>query len=644
MRRHPFLPLLFPILGSAQTICAIQGSGTTSPYVDQQVTTEGVVTAVFTGSNSINGYFLEHPDCDGNTNTSNGLFVYAPNPGGVAVGQRLSVTGTVVEFNGLTELTSATFTVLGSGTVNPTPIQLPIGSLDHWERHEGMLVRFPGQLMVVDNSNWSQYGELYLAPERTMVPTDRFDPNDTDPDGTNGAGVSNVAAITAAQDVVDRSYVLLDDAHTNSWPNPTPWADAGGTMRNGSTVNGLTGVIHFSYGEYKVEPTGPVPFVHAPRPTVPQVGGSLRAAGYNAHNYFTTLGEWGAANSAELGRQRTKLVAAIQAMDADVLALCEIENVDEAVEDLVASLNGTMGAGTYVALEANAFGQGTRAIILYKPTVLEPITALYQLNTNIFQRPHLTQGFRVLGTEGRFLFSTMHLRSKLCDGASGGNEDQGDGQGCFNSQRRAQVDALVDHWSGLRSTSGITAQLIMGDFNAYTQEDPIDLLRASGLSYQAVEGGYSFGYASMFGSLDHAFATTSMDQAITGTAVWHINTDEPSTFDYQDANLSRYQPNAFRSGDHDPVLVGFNGGQLSTGLREPTTAAPVVFVQDGTYGQWRVAEGSRSTGLRLFDRRGALIKEVPLIDGVAGVEFEGLAPGCYIWNIPGLGAGRIVIP
>lgn len=131
MRRHPFLPLLFPILGSAQTICAIQGSGNTSPYVDQQVTTEGVVTAVFTGSNSINGYFLEHPDCDGNTNTSNGLFVYAPNPGGVAVGQRLSVTGTVVEFNGLTELTSATFTVLGSGTVNPTPIQLPIGSLDH---------------------------------------------------------------------------------------------------------------------------------------------------------------------------------------------------------------------------------------------------------------------------------------------------------------------------------------------------------------------------------------------------------------------------------------------------------------------------------------------------------------------------------
>jgi len=196
----------------------------------------------------------------------------------------------------------------------------------------------------------------------------------------------------------------------------------------------------------------------------------------------------------------------------------------------------------------------------------------------------------------------------------------------------------------LRSTSGITAQLIMGDFNAYTQEDPIDLLRASGLSYQAVEGGYSFGYASMFGSLDHAFATTSMDQAITGTAVWHINTDEPSTFDYQDANLSRYQPNAFRSGDHDPVLVGFNGGQLSTGLQEPTTAAPVVFVQDGMYGQWRVAEGSRSTGLRLFDRRGALIKEVPLIDGVAGVEFDGLAPGCYIWNIPGLGAGRIVIP
>ena len=34
--------------------------------------------------------------------------------------------------------------------------------------------------------------------------------------------------------------------------------------------------------------------------------------------------------------------------------------------------------------------------------------------------PHLTQGFQVNATGARFLLSTVHLRSKLCDGASGG--------------------------------------------------------------------------------------------------------------------------------------------------------------------------------------------------------------------------------
>lgn len=634
MRRTLLLATVFPFLTHAQSICEIQGDGATSPYEGQQVTTEGVVTAVFTGSGSINGYFIEQPGCDTNENTSNGIFVYSTNPGSLAVGRRVSVSGSVIEYNGLTEITNASYSVLGTGSVTPTEVMLPLASNALWERYEGMLLRFSGQLVLVDNTGWSQYGEVYLAPQRTLVPTDQIDPNDAITSGTNSTGSNNAAAVNAAQDAIDRSYLLLDDARTSTWPSPAPWADVAGTLRAGSTVNDLTGVLHYSYGSYKLEPTQPVVFQYAARPTVPVVGGTVRACEFNVLNYFTTLGDWGATNSAELGRQRTKLVAALQALNADVLALCEIENTDDAWAHLLAGLNGAMGEGTYAALEENGFGQGTRTVILYKPAVMTPQGPLYALGTSLFQRPHLTQAFALNASGGRFLFSTVHLRSKICDNATGANTDQGDGQGCFNDMRRAQANALVDHWAGVRSATGINAHLIMGDFNAYAQEDPIDRLRASGLLYQAIDGGYTFGYAGMFGTLDHVFATESMHQAITGTEVWHINVDEPRTLDYRESNTGRYQPNAFRSSDHDPVLVGFDGGGLSVGLAEAESAKEVLFHLNGTQAHWQIELANANTGtIQLIDARGSVVRSVPVSQGSAQADLGGLATGVYAWRI-----------
>ncbi len=638
-----FLALL-PSFSHAQPICAIQGTGESSPYQGQQVTTEGIVTAVFQGSGTLSGYYIEQPGCDADATSSNGIFVYAPNAGIIVTGQRVSVTGTVVEFNGLTELTNATYSVLGNGVVPPTEINLPMVSFTHWERYEGMLLRFPGQLMVVDNNGWTQYGEVYLAPDRPRVPTDHIDPNDADPSGSTYMGGSNAAAVAVAQSAIDRSFVLLDDGRTTTWPNPTPWADGNGTLRAGSTVNDLTGVLHYSYGSYKVEASMPVVFQYATRPSVPEGGGTVRAAAFNVLNYFTTLGDWGASNGGELDRQRTKLVAALQALNADVVALSEVENSDDAWTHLLVGLNAAMGAGTYAAREEDGVGRGTRMVILYKPGVLTPITQLYWLNTGIFQRPHLTQGFRVNATEGRFLFSTMHLRSKLCDNATGANQDQGDGQGCYNDLRRSQVTALIEHWAVIRNASGIEAQLIMGDLNAYGEEDPLDRLRASGLAHRAPLDAYTHGYASMFGALDHAFTTVAMGSAITGSAVWHINTDEPSTLDYRDANQSRYQPNAFRSSDHDPLLVGFDGSGLAVGIAEERQKETASFSLQGTLATWfPQVEGAANGAIELFDVRGMLVRSIPQERARTIADLAGLAPGLYTWRGKGYGVGRFIL-
>jgi len=106
---------------------------------------------------------------------------------------------------------------------------------------------------------------------------------------------------------------------------------------------------------------------------------------------------------------------------------------------------------------------------------------------------------------------------------------------------------------------------VIGDLNAYQQEDPIDALRAHGLvdlhhrfGDDSGEQDYSFVFRGQSGSLDHAMATSSLAKDITGIATWHINADEPRFLDYnQEYNPKElYEVNPFRSSDHDPVLIG----------------------------------------------------------------------------------------
>ena len=109
--------------------------------------------------------------------------------------------------------------------------------------------------------------------------------------------------------------------------------------------------------------------------------------------------------------------------------------------------------------------------------------------------------------------------------------------------------------------------LVIGDLNAYEQEDPIDAMRANGLvdlherskeSNPTAKADYSYVFRGQSGSLDHAMATSSMAADVTGLATWHINADEPHSMDYnQEYNPKLlYQPDPFRSSDHDPVLIG----------------------------------------------------------------------------------------
>jgi predicted extracellular nuclease len=76
-----------------------------------------------------------------------------------------------------------------------------------------------------------------------------------------------------------------------------------------------------------------------------------------------------------------------------------------------------------------------------------------------------------------------------------------------------------------------TAIYLLGDFNAYAQEDPIKFLESEG--YINLAKNY-FRRCCLFvcfdgqiGTLDYAFASSSLF-TLTGTVEWHINADESS--------------------------------------------------------------------------------------------------------------------
>ena len=124
-------------------------------------------------------------------------------------------------------------------------------------------------------------------------------------------------------------------------------------------------------------------------------------------------------------------------------------------------------------------------------------------------------------------------------------------------------------WPTDPTGAGDPDALIIGDLNSYAMEDPIAALRGFGGYTDLVKRvtrartAYSYVFDGQFGYLDHALANRSLLPQVTGATTWHINADEPDILDYDTsfkppAQDALYEPNAYRSSDHDPVLVGLN--------------------------------------------------------------------------------------
>ncbi|HVF51351.1 MAG TPA: ExeM/NucH family extracellular endonuclease, partial [Pyrinomonadaceae bacterium] len=440
-------------------IFQIQGSSTSSPFAGSTVTTEGVVTADFQLSTQQSGFYIQDPSGDGNTATSDGVFVFQPSiTTDVSVGDRVRVTGRAVEFNTMTEIDNVTsIQICSTGNTPPLPVayDLPEPVLNDLERVEGMRVTFPEPLTVTGNNLQGRFGEVMLSSEGRLFQQNSFD-------RPNSAGALARAESNA------RRQIMLDDASSTQNPNPIPYIGADNTLRAGDTTTNLTGVIDYGLTttngttrDYRVQPTATVTFARTnPRPAAPQsVGGTLKVASSNVLNYFNGDGAGGgfptsrgATTAAEFARQRAKIISAITTMNPDVLGVIEIENdgfnnPNGALQDLVNGLNNATAPGTYSAIDSpNPGTDEIKNAIIYKPSAVTPSGAqVNDINPAWNQaRPPLAQTFQQNSNGEKFTFIVNHFTSKGCSASDTGiDADAGDGQGCDNGQRKIQAERLL---------------------------------------------------------------------------------------------------------------------------------------------------------------------------------------------------------
>jgi len=486
-----------------------------------------------------------------------------------------------------------------------------------------MLVRFTSTLVVSEYFNLARFGEIVLT-EASRAYQFTHD------------SVPSVAGYAAYLDSLKARRIKLDDdtnfqnpATAGATDKPYPYPTQGGfpngglslsnKMRGGDTIDNLTGVMHWSWAgasgtdAWRIRPVQGIEYTFIPTniepPTPGNVGGSLKIASFNVLNYFTTLNVRGANSIEELDRQKAKIVAAMDVIDADIIGLIEIENSsnDFATNDLVDGLNAVVGAGTYDYVATGGIGSDQiKCAFIYKPTTVSLVGDYAILDSSIDpifidnkNRPALVQTFQEIATGEKLTVAVNHFKSKGSSCDSLGDPDQSDGQANCAQVRADAATALANFLATDPTGSGDSDFLIIGDLNAYKKEDAITNLVNAGYTDLALEfegsTAYSYLFDGQLGYLDYALANTALLPQVTGVSEWHINADELPLFDYNDcsldgneasfrrescANGDLFAADAFRSSDHDPVVIGFSlgGGVLPTAAPTIASTPPPTIV------------------------------------------------------------------
>ena len=616
------------------------GDGDDSQLINQTVETKGVVTAAYPKGENANlkgleGFTIQTPGTGGTWDpartASDGLFVFMGKSSATmpSIGDCVVVKGKVAEYSGVKNATAATQSLtqllpqsITAATdcdpVKPTELS-GVPTQDQMEALESMLVLPKDTWTITDNYKTNRYGTLSLTPgtEVLRTATDVVAP---------GAPAQAYEAENAAKtiDLDDASTTDLTNFKQNGHKERYAYLANGAPARVGYHVTFTKPVVLESrFGSFVFQPTqmtagnpdrSPVT-ITGERPAAPSVSGDTKVATFNVLNYFSDLGEnepgckgyedrdhkyvtdkncklRGAWSSQAFANQQTKIVQAINTIDADVVALEEIENPvasgvstdrDGALKSLVNALNAAAGSEVWAYVPSPSTVPANEDVIriafIYKKAKIAPVgdSVIYDdpAYTGLARQP-LAQEFKPItdaNHEGKnFVVIANHFKSKgsapknLSGAEAAANTDNGDGQGNSNGVRVKQARALATFAQRFNGTP----TLLVGDFNAYTKEDPLKVLTDAGWTHESGHGDSSYVYGGRSGSMDHVFANSAAHPLITEVKSWAVNAQESIAFEYSRANYNAYlafeADNPYRASDHNPEIIGLN---LTTPIAQP---------------------------------------------------------------------------
>ena len=407
-------------------------------------------------------------------------------------------------------------------------VQFPASFIDGWGAYVGKTVQITTPLYVCGN----YYDSLILSPERLYVPE-------------------------------ERAYGLADGDSTQYWAIKK--ANRANTLRLSCKISNYkvkTGAVLKNLTARVVAPgklvTGATPkFLQnkpEPKPRMPKDG--LLICSANIQNYFYDLGGYAQSKTtkAQQRLQTEKICKAFAQINADIYALCEIQKGDSAAQMLVDAMNAMAKKEKYAYL---SHGWSNSDMIscgyIYRVDKVRPygdIQYAYKDTTSHYRYRLMASGFEELASGERFVLNINHLRSKRGTGAES------------NEKRMANVDSLLVMLDKIEDEQIFDDAdiLLVGDYNAYTQEEPLQTIIRAGYEDVLMRDdaqGYSYVYYSEAGYLDRVFATESMAKQVQKVAVYHLNAD----YFYSRGFKRGLDKTMVRYADHDPILIRLKLGE-----------------------------------------------------------------------------------
>lgn len=587
----------------------IQGASHTSALAGQVVTTRGIVTAVDT-----NGFYIQTADVDADASdaTSQGILIFTSSAPTVAVGNAVTVTGTVTEFTpggassnnlSITQLTSPTISVQSIGNTLPTATILGAGGrmvpteiidndnfatfdpasdgIDFFESLEGMRVTVPAPLVVAPTS---PNGELFTVANGGANATGLSARGSIVTKGSGGDGL-NVTNTGAGSDYNPERIQIDGDSFTPGGANSIPIVAAG------TVLNDVTGIVSYGFGNYEVLATTAVT-VATPSILTGEVtslngdADTLTIASYNVLNLDPNDAD-GDTDVAD-GRFTSIALQIVNALGSpDILALQEIQDNSGSANDGTVSASMTLqmlvdaiaanGGPVYSFIDhpfitnntnGGEPGGNIRVAYLYDASRVALVPGSVTTTTNAAadfagSRQPLVATFEF--NDDNVTVINNHFSSK--GGSSplfGAVQPSTNGSA---AERLVQATNVANYVASLGSGTKV---VVLGDLNEFSNEESLAPLGVAGLSSMSLTlpetERYSFIFEGNAQELDHVYVSGNLTAATTLDIV-HVN--------------SEFVVTPATGSDHDPSVIAIHIAVPAPAPFAPGDIAFVGFNADG---------------------------------------------------------------